>query len=636
MKRKRDESPTRSGVMRLHPRGFGFVELDAPFEGFGEVFIPPRKTLGAVDGDVVEVGIDPTSAKGKGPDGLVLSILQRARSHLMGVVCSISRKGKIWALIPSLGPRETAQVIPHPDIPLEYGDRVILEMIEWGDKGKEPLCRPSRLIGHLSDASKDVEAAVEQHELRWQFPQPVINEAKQFGKQVKESDIKGRKDLRSETCFTIDPDTAKDFDDALSIEKLRNGHYQLGVHIADVSHYVRPDSTLDAEASLRCNSTYFPGICIPMLPKELSENLCSLKPHVNRLVVSVLMTFDRKGELLKHQVVRSVIKSAHRFTYKQAKKALDGKLKTPLLKELQLMVELCILLKKKRFERGSIEFATAERVILVNDQGEPTGTEIVEYDITHQLVEEFMLKANEVVAKHVTDKGLGLTFRVHEEPNLENLAEFVELARAYGYKLPDTPSQRDLQKLFQEVQDSPHSETLTTAFIKKQKMAKYSPENIGHFGLALTHYCHFTSPIRRYVDLIAHRILFGEIHEGRLLEMIAGRCSEQERTSARAEQSVLILKKLRYLLQQQHAHPDISYNALINQVTGAGITFAISELALDGFIHISQLGNDWFTFTPKQTLEGANTRQKFYLGQSIRVQVAACNLVTGDVEWQLI
>jgi ribonuclease R len=317
----------------------------------------------------------------------------------------------------------------------------------------------------------------------------------------------------------------------------------LGVHIADVAHYVRPGTPLDKEAIQRCNSTYFPGTCVPMLPEELSNELCSLKEGQIRLTVSVLMDFDKTGTLIKHQVVRSCIKSKKRLTYFQAKDILDGKAKSPHLKTLKSMVELCTLLKKKRYERGSIDFALPELVVVVNEKGEPEGLKKIEYDVTHQLVEEFMLKANEIVAMELHLRGKQLIYRVHEEPQEENFEDFLQLARTLGFHVPVQATSKDLQALFAEAKHTSFFQQLSVGFIRSMKLAQYSQENVGHFGLSLEHYCHFTSPIRRYSDLIIERLLFDEEPEGLDLEKIAKFCSDQERVSFRAEMSVKTLKK---------------------------------------------------------------------------------------------
>ena len=387
-----------SGLLRMHPKGFGFVIPDDSVSYPQDIFIPKHLTGNAVDGDLVEVVVNTEFVSEKGPEGKIVSITKRARAHLAGTIKQINSDGEIIAHVPLLGASKPVIVYASKDTPLKIGDRVILDVKEWGKEKEPTTCTFSHLLGNIEDPSCDVVAAVEEFDIRSAFPKAVLEQAKSYGKKVPAKELKKRVNLSEEECFTIDPDTAKDFDDALTLKKDRKGGYSLGVHIADVAHYVTAGSPLDKEAIKRCNSTYFPGSCVPMLPEALSNELCSLKPDVIRLTVSVLMQFDKTGTLLKREVVRSYIKSQKRFTYFEAKDVLDGKKKSPHAKTLKQMVELCLLLKKKRYERGSIDFSLAELVVVVDEKGEPQGLKKIEYDITHQLVEEFMLKANEVVA----------------------------------------------------------------------------------------------------------------------------------------------------------------------------------------------------------------------------------------------
>ena len=492
------------------------------------------------------------------------------------------------------------------------GDRIVMEVLDWGSKETETLCRMSHHIGHISNPSCDVPAAIEEFGIRFDFPQRAVQEAQSVGTQVARKEIANREDLREIECFTIDPDTAKDYDDALSLTIDKKGQYELGVHIADVSHYVRSGTALDKEARLRCNSTYFPGVCIPMLPPELSDNLCSLKADVNRLTISVFISFDKEGNQLQYRIVRSVINSAKRFTYREAKQVLDGKKKSRHEPTLKKMVELCGLLKRKRYERGSIEFSIPEQIVLVDAQGVPQGLDYIEYDITHQMVEEFMLKANETVATHLNNLGKNLTYRIHDEPSEENLKDFSMLASAFGFDLSEIPTAKEMQKLLDEAMHTPYGQYLATSYIRRMRLAIYSPDNIGHYGLGLTHYCHFTSPIRRYVDLVVHRILFGESDDREGLEIIAADCSEQERISSKAESSVVLLKRLRYLKTLQEKEPQRQYEAVITRVKNFGFFFEVIELMLESFIHISDIGSDFYIFDEERMrLRGRREGQVF-------------------------
>lgn len=626
---------TIQGIISMHPRGFGFLEPFDTQKYPEEIFIPKHLVLNAIDGDTVEGIIENVSEKG--PEGRVVAIVSRDRTHVVGTVRAIERNGQIVVHVPLLGPNQRVVVELKQDQALIVGDRVHLRVTEWGDKDSDTYCELSKYLGHISDASKDVPVAIIEYEIRETFHKRIINEATQYGDKVSAAEIKNREDLRQLECFTIDPDTAKDFDDAISLSKDKNNHYLLGVHIADVSHYVQPGSSIDEEALLRCNSTYFPGYCVPMLPNVLSDNLCSLKPLVNRLTVSVFMTFDAEGNLLNYNIVRSVIKSAKRFTYREAKEVLDGKQPSKFLSALERMVEFCKILKRKRYERGSIEFAIPELVVRVDDKGEPYGTEYVEYDITHQLVEEFMLKANEIVALHLSNQGKNLTFRIHEEPSPEHMRDFASLVSAFGFRLPETPSPREIQILFDEAMQTPYGPYLASSYIRRMRLALYSPDNIGHFGLSLSHYCHFTSPIRRYVDLVAHRLLFGEKDDREDLEEISKRASERERVSAKAENSVLLLKKLRLLLKYQQENPHRQFEAVITRVKNFGLVFEVIGLMLEGFIHISEIGDDYYVFEEAEMrLRGRSTNQMYCVGEKITVMINQIDLITSEVSWHFV
>lgn len=629
---------TVTGVLRMHPRGFGFVIPDDPFECPQDVFIPKHLTQNAVDGDKVEIEINTEVISDKGLEGKIVSVVQRGRTHMAGTVHYIDNHGNTFAYSPLLGQNKNVLVKTKTAERLKVGDRILMEVEEWSDHPKEnTVCILSHIIGHISNPIHDVPAAIEEFELKSDFPKSALKQAKTFGESVKKTDQKDRVDLTHLPCITIDPETAKDFDDALAISKDKKGHYHLSVHIADVAHYVPSDSPLDLECQERCNSTYFPGKCVPMLPEELSNLLCSLRPRVIRLAVSVLMEFDKQGNLVHHEIVRGFIKSRKRLTYEEAKEIIDGKKKSPYSKSLKLMVEMCHLLKKKRYERGSIDFALPEFVIVVDEKGAPTGTKWVEYDISHQLVEEFMLKANEVVATALTERGTPPIYRIHEEPAEENILDFFALARSLGFQMPDSPTHEDIQKLFEMAKGTTYAGQLSVAFIRSMKLATYSPENVGHYGLSLTHYCHFTSPIRRYSDLITQRLLFNEAGEDLDLEKIALRCSEQERVSFKAESSVKLLKKLRLLNAFLKEDPMRAYDAIITRIKPFGVYFEMKELMLEGFLHISELEDDYFVFIQERNiLRGRSSGKTHAVGDHLKVNLLSVNLVVQETKWALV
>jgi ribonuclease R len=372
-----------------------------------------------------------------------------------------------------------------------------------------------------------------------------------------------------------------------------------------------------------------------MLPEELCNNLCSLREGVIRLTVSVLMEFDKSGTLIKQEICRGYIKSKKRLSYGQAKKILDGKTKSPYLKNLELMRELCYLLKAKRAERGSIDFSLADLVILVDEKGEPTKTHVEEYDITHQMVEEFMLKANEVVATNLSKKGKGAVYRIHDEPSVEDLTEFDSFARILGFALPPKPTKKDYQALFEAAKESPQQALLAVAFIRKMKLALYSPGNIGHFGLALEYYCHFTSPIRRYSDTVIERLLFDE--EGDVsLDKVAKQCSEKERISYRAEVTVKLLKKLRLLKRWQEEDPARQFDAIVTKIKPFGVIFEMKDLLLEGFLHVSELSGDFYEYNPdRPALVGKSTGKIFQVGSEFPVLLKSVDLIQLEAEWEL-
>ena len=374
-----------------------------------------------------------------------------------------------------------------------------------------------------------------------------------------------------------------------------------------------------------------------MLPEELSNNLCSLKEKVVRLCISVLMTFSKTGKLINYEIKRSFIKSAKRFTYEDAMLVLDGKKKSKFKPLIELMVELCHLLKKHRSGRGTIDFSLPEVVLNMAKTGEPLSYHIVEYDITHQLVEEFMLKANEVVATSLNKKGFPLIFRIHEEPASESRDDFFMLARSLGFSVPPKPEAKDIQKLFEEAKATPYAQRLSIAFIRSMKLASYSSDNIGHYGLALEDYCHFTSPIRRYPDLIIQRLLFDEHDTSKNLQSIADGCSAKERVSFKAEQSVKTLKKIRLLKSWHEEDPVRIYDCQITKIKPFGVHFELVPLGIEGFLHVSEIEGDYFIHEPdKNAFVGRKTNVRLCIGDVLKMQISSIDLILLEVKWEQV
>lgn len=618
-----------TGSISIHKKGFGFVKnTEGP-----DVFIPKHSVLDAVDGDIVEVEVNPV-VSAKGAEGIVIAIIKRSRTHLAGTI--IGKSGNHYiAFSPLLGLEK--KIFVTSSVVLKEGDRIICRVTNWGSDEKENVeAILDRHIGHISDPSIDVKAAIEEFELPVGFTKESLKEAKSYGKTISIEDIGDRRDLTKWECVTIDPDTAKDYDDAISLTMDERGHYHLGVHIADVAYYVKAGMHLDAEAFARCNSTYFPGECVPMLPEALSNELCSLKPKVIRFTQSVFAEIDPNGNVVRYEIDRSAIKSAKRFTYKEAFDVIQKKKKSVHAPLLKRMVDLCLLLKQKRFERGSIDFSMTDTIVKIDAHGEPQGLEKVEYDITHQMIEEFMLKANEIVAIHLNSIGKTLIYRVHEQPSDDSFQDFYTFARAFGFNLPNNPTHRDIQKMFLEAKDSPLLPQLSVGFIRSMRLAAYSPDNIGHYGLALEHYCHFTSPIRRYTDLIIQRLLFNELPPDTDVKAIATACSEKERISFKAESSVIVLKKLRLANKSFQEDPTTIYPAIVTKVKPFAFFFEVQEFSLEGSFHVSEIGNDFYEYNAtKMSFRGKRSGKTFATGQQILVRLDKVDFLTRVATWAI-
>jgi ribonuclease R len=626
---------TTKGTISLHPRGFGFVTSQDLNAYPQDIFIPKPFINGAVEGDTVEVLIASTASP-KGPEGQVIAVLKRANKDVAGTIKVKVSQDEYKLYAPLFGPQKEVLVRTKGKEKLQSGDRVIMEVTSWGSE-KEPVVGTLKdVIGNISDPSIDIRAGILEFHLLHVFPKAAVEQAQSYGQKLSKEQTAGRKDLTKLECVTIDPTTAKDYDDALSVEKIDANLYRLWVHIADVSYYVTKDGALDDEAYKRGNSTYFPGKCVPMLPEELSNELCSLKEGVKRLAVTVEMVIGLDGQVQDYSIYRSTIKSAKRFTYEEAKEVLDGKKKSKHAPLLGLMVELCAILKRLRGQRGSLDLSMPDVDIIVDENGDPIGTHYIEYDITHQMVEEFMLKANEMVAFHLLKMGKPAVFRVHDKPEKEALEDFYALARVLGFNLPGEPSIDDMKKLFEAAKGSPYAYQLATNFIRSMKLAVYSDQNVGHYGLALEHYCHFTSPIRRYTDLVIHRLLF-EDDTTSDLKLVAKHCSDTERKSFKAENSVVQLKQLRYLEKVLKNDPNAIYTAAISKVKPFGISFQLEFLLYEGFLHVSELSHDYYEFVQKKNaLIGERTGHTLTNGEIVNVRIVSVNLVERLCKFELV
>jgi ribonuclease R len=623
-----------TGTISMHPRGFGFVvSKDLNLYPL-DIFIPKPFINGALEGDEVLCAIT-SQASIKGPEGAILEVLKRANKEVTGVIKQKMGQKEYKLFSPLYGAQKEVILYTPKVMKLPIGTRVVMTVEKWGSE-KEPISGSLKeVLGDINEANLDVKAGVLEFHITHEFSPSCIQQAKDYGMKLTKKQLEGRKDLTKLETFTIDPTTAKDYDDALSLSKLDNRRYHLHVHIADVSHYVVKDTPLDDEAFKRGNSTYFPGKCVPMLPEELSNELCSLKENVKRLAVTVEMVINDKGRVDSYEIYRSVIKSQKRFTYLEAKEVLDGKKKSKHAPTLNLMVELCEVLKRYRQERGSIDLAMPAIDLLIDKDGIPLGLERVEYDVTHQMVEEFMLKANELVAYHLVKQGKPSVFRVHDKPEKENLEEFYTLSRALGFHLPHEPKIEDIKALFESAKTTPYAYQLSMNFIRSMKLAFYSDQNVGHYGLALEHYCHFTSPIRRYTDLVVHRQLFEDNIE-QDLKVLSKHCSDTERKSFKAESSVVVLKKMRYLEMLLKEDPKKKYEATITKIKPFGFFFELDFLLFEGYMHVSEL-KDYYEFCQnRNVLVGKRNHEIIKHGLKIDVTILSIDLIERSVKFECL
>src|SRR3984893_11830226 len=519
-----------TGTLSLLQKGFGFLTTETP--GQADIFIAAENTGTAMHGDRVVARINrdvpPRPTKGRArhgtspsdrrtrmasrhgrPEGRVIRILERARDTIVG---TLQRSRNFYYVVPD-DPRFVhdvyVQVPPRSKLPEapKCGDKVVVRLEVWESRHVNPEGEIIEVLGPASAPGVDMLSIVRKYALPVEFPKSVLEEANRVSERLNASALEGREDLRDKFIVTIDPDDARDFDDAIHVDKIDNQGWQLGVHIADVAAYVAPGSALDREARRRGNSVYLPDRVIPMLPERLSNGVCRLSPGVDRLTHSVFIHFDKHGVVKSARFGHSVIRSAHRLTYKQAYAILTSPPRDRLGERLHLAWELAALLRRKRFEHGALDLDFPEVKVSVDAEGKPVRLERVENDESHQLIEEFMLVANEAVARELRHRSIPTIYRVHEDPDTEKLAEYREFVLSFNHKVGDLSHRAEIQRLLASIRDKPEEQALKIGLLKSLKRARYASQPLGHYGLAKANYLHFTSPIRRYADLVVHRTL---------------------------------------------------------------------------------------------------------------------------------
>lgn len=645
-KKKRYESAKSAGyataLYRCTAKGFGFADCA---DGSGEVFIPISASYGALDGDTVLIKITAEETEGKKREGVIAKVLERAHKKFVG---RFDKEKKLSFVIPD-NPKISADIfIPKSKtMGAKNGQKVEVKITQWGDGRKNPEGEITEILGFPSQPGVDVLSVMKQYDLTEAFPESVQKEAGNIKKSVTEDDIRGRADFRDKRVITIDGADSKDLDDAVAIEKDGDG-YVLTVHIADVSHYVKEKSPLDREAFRRGTSVYLADRVVPMLPKELSNGICSLNPNENRLTLSVTMRLDARGNVKEHKIEKGVIKTVARMTYDDVSAILNGNTalqeKYAFIKEdLFIMRELASLLREKRNNKGSINFDFPEAKIILDENGRPTDIIKTFPTEAHGIIEEFMLVCNETVAQQFFWLDAPFIYRVHEKPSFEKLTSFNDFLKNMDFKIKggEDVQPKEFSDLLKKIKGTPAEGVITRVMLRSLMKAKYSESNLGHFGLAFSHYCHFTSPIRRYPDLAIHRIIkeyeanppTGE----RLAELkkfaleAAAHSSQTEIGAQEAEREVEAVKKTRYMVSKIGQEED----GIISSVMPFGF-FVELENTVEGLVRASSITDDYYIYDEHTlSLTGEHTGKTYKIGDAVRIKVDTVDTALKEINFVL-
>jgi ribonuclease R len=634
-----------TGKLQIHAGGSGHVLADQ--EGGKDLFVSADNLGTALNGDrVVARLIHQPRFHGRPrrdgrQEGRIIRVVERAGTPVVGTL----RKTNNFYHVVADDPRFPRTLyVPSPE-GAKLGEKVVARLDRWENSQENPEGRIVEVLGDANAPGVDMLSVIHKHGLPREFPAPVSIEAEKFGGAITPRDLEGREDLRDHSIITIDPDTARDFDDAIEVQPTDYG-WDVAVHIADVSHYVKPGTDLDKEARKRGNSVYLADRVIPMLPENLSNGLCSLRPDEDRLAFSVFAEINRDGSVRKVRFGRSVIRSSARLTYRQALAMLESKPTDEVSRRVHAAWDCSSVLRKRRFAAGALDLEMPEVKVWLDDEGHPVKLELVENDISHQLIEELMLLANEQVARHLKRKRQPNIYRIHENPEPDKLDEYRELAASYGVKAGDLSNRAELQKLLDGLKGKPYAGALKIGLLKSLKRARYSPDPIGHFGLSKADYSHFTSPIRRYADLLTHRALGRDLDPKQQgpssgdLATVSEHLSTTERTAADAEKESVRLKKLEYFgkLAEAATHGGVapSFDAKVIEARNYGLLVELPEAMMTGLVPVSSMDDDFYIFdATRSRLVGKHSRKILKAGDELRVQVARVDPFKQQIDFKI-
>ena len=629
-----------AGRIRINRAGKGFLQPDDP--QIKEIAIPENATATALHEDRVLVRRDArphrlSTADHVQPTGVVIRILERKRTRIVGTL----RRGQHFLYVIPDDPRIPHDVIvPEPrDVgrPAHDGDKVVVDMREWETRSASPEGEIIEVLGSPGEEGVDMLSVLRHYDLPLHFPRNVLDEARAIGKEVRPEELEGRQDCRRDQVITIDPDDAKDFDDAICLQRISQDQWKLWVHIADVSHYVSPGTALDDEARKRGNSTYLVDRVIPMLPEALSNELCSLKPNVDRLTKCVEFLVSGDGRVLRTKFYSAVIHSQRRFSYKDVFAILQRDPADPVEQMLHQANELAQRIRRLRFKAGSLDLDFPESKIRLDDHGRVLRIERIVNDISHQLIEEYMLLANEAVATRLMSPHHAAIDRVHEQPDERRLQEYREDVLSHDVPCGNLTHRPEVQKLLQRLNALAIGQALKIGFLKSLMRARYAVEPLGHYGLAKNKYAHFTSPIRRYADLVVHRALFQSTHgPTHSIKQTADHISETERNSADAERDSKDAKLFAFLRAQLESGQPQRYPALVTDVRNFGFFVDVPDLSMSGLVPLSNLEDDFYIFdSDRNHLIGRRNRRVIRLGDKVEVQIAKVDSFKKQVDFQL-